>query len=237
MKVLIIIPAYNEESNIQSVLDELQKDFKEADVLVINDASTDKTKQIVESNNINCITNIFNLGYAYAVQTGLKYAKKYNYDYCLMFDGDGQHIAGEAKKLLNKILETNCDIVIGSRYLQKGNYNASKARKLGTNFFAWLIKFVCNKKISDPLSGFQVINKNVIDKYSKMGEYPEFPDANLIIEMLLNGYKIEEVSIKMRKREFGESMHQGIIKPIKYMVIVLYTILIQILNKLFGRKK
>lgn len=236
-KILTIIPAYNESQNIQKVIDELKQDFPETDILVINDSSTDNTKEIVTSNNVNCITTVFNLNYAYAIQTGIKYAKKYNYDYCLMFDGDGQHIAKEAKKLLKKIQETNCDIVIGSRYLEKRNYNAPKLRKLGTSFFTWLIKVSCHKKISDPLSGFQVINKRVIDKYSKIGEYPEFPDANLIIEMLLEGYLIEEESVKMRNREFGESMHGGIIKPIKYMIVMLYTILLLILNKVFGRRK
>ena len=236
-KTLTIIPAYNESQNIQKVIDELKRDFSETDILVINDSSKDNTKEIVTSNNIDCITTVFNLNYAYAVQTGIKYAKMHGYDYCIMFDGDGQHIASEAKKLLQKIKETNCDIVIGSRYLEKGNYNAPKLRKIGTSFFTWLIKITTNKYISDPLSGFQVINRPVIEKYSRMGEYPEFPDANLIIEMLLDGYKIEEVSVKMRNREFGESMHGGIIKPIKYMIVMLYTITILMLNKIFGRSK
>ena len=236
-KVLTIIPAYNESQNIQKVLDELKQDFPETDILVVNDSSTDNTKDIVLANNINCITTVFNLTYAYAIQTGIKYAKKYNYDYCLMFDGDGQHIAKEAKKLLSTIKEKNCDIVIGSRYIEKGNYNTLKIRKLGSSIFTFLIKLSCNKKISDPLSGFQILNKKVINKYSLMGKYPEFPDANLIIEMLLEGYKIEEISVKMRNREFGESMHQGIIKPIKYMILMLYNILLIILNKFFGRRK
>lgn len=236
-KTLTIIPAYNEAQNIQKVLDELKNDFPETDILVINDCSKDETEKIVRENNINCITTVFNLNYAYAVQTGIKYAKMHDYDYCIMFDGDGQHIAKEARKLLEKIKETNNDIVIGSRYIEKGNYNSPKLRKIGTSFFIWLIKLSCKKTITDPLSGFQIINKRVIDKYATMGEYPEFPDANLIIEMLLEGYTIEEVSVKMRNREFGESMHGGIIKPIKYMVVMLYTIIILILNKLFKRRK
>ena len=81
-----------------------------------------------------------------------------------------------------------------------------------------MIKLFCKKEITDPLSGFQCLNKKVIERYSKMGNYPEFPDANLVIEMLLNGYKIEEVSTRMRLRESGENMHGGIIKPIKYMI-------------------
>ena len=236
-KTITIIPAHNEAHNIQKVLDELKSDFPETDILVINDSSTDKTKEIVNINGIKCITTVFNLNYAYAVQTGIKYAKKHNYDYCIMFDGDGQHIAKEAKKLLEQIKETNCDIVIGSRYMEKGNYNAPILRKIGTSIFTWLIRISCKKTITDPLSGFQIINRGVIEKYSKIGEYPEFPDANLIIEMLLEGYTISEVSVKMRNREFGESMHGGIIKPIKYMIVMLYTITILILNKIFRRKK
>ena len=88
-----------------------------------------------------------------------------------------------------------------------------------------LIKIFCKKTIADPLSGFQCLNKKVIEKYSKMGEYPEFPDANLVIEMLLSGYRIEETPVKMRIRKNGVSMHGGIIKPIKYMVNMFYTIL------------
>lgn len=237
MKQLLIIPAYNEEQNIKKVIDELRNDLPEVDILVINDSSKDNTKEIVKQNNVKCITTVFNLNYAYAVQTGIKYAQKYNYDYCLMFDGDGQHIAKEGKKLLNKIKKENCDIVIGSRYLEEGNYKAPKLRKIGTNIFKKLIKISCHKEITDPLSGFQVINRRVIEKYAKMGEYPEFPDANLIIEMLMDGYTIEEVSVKMRNREFGESMHSGIIKPIKYMIVMIYTILLLILNKIFGRRK
>ena len=90
--------------------------------------------------------------------------------------------------------------------------------------FELLIKFFCHQRIADPLSGFQCLNKKVIEKYSKMGQYPEFPDANLVIDMLMNGYKIIEVPVKMRLRENGESMHGGIVKPIKYMINMFYTI-------------
>ena len=107
---------------------------------------------------------------------------------------------------------------------------------MGTNIFKKIIKIFCKKTIADPLSGFQCLNRKVIEKYSKMGNYPEFPDANLIIEMLLSGYKIKEVPTKMRIREFGESMHGGIIKPIKYMINIFYTIVF-ILLKYSGKKK
>lgn len=240
MKTLVVIPAHNEEMNIEKVLQELKKDIPEADILVINDTSTDNTKQVVEESGVKCIDTVFNFRYAFAVQTGFKYACKKDYDCVIQFDGDGQHIAKEAVKLMEKMEETGCDIVIGSRYLEKGSYKAPFFRKIGTTLFSSLIRIFCGQKITDPLSGFQALNKRVIEKYAKLGEYPEYPDANLVIEMILKGYAIEEVPVKMRLREFGESMHGGIIKPIKYMITMTYTVLVIILNNvkiMGGRKK
>ncbi len=237
-KVLVVIPAYNEGQNIQKVIDELKSDFSYADILVINDCSKDNTKEIVDKNGINCITSVFNLKYAMAVQTGIKYADYNNYEYVIQFDGDGQHIAKEAEKLLKKMKETNADIVIGSRYMKDGTYKQTFFRKIGTVIFAKFIKIFCKKEITDPLSGFQCLNRRVIEKYSKIGQYPEYPDANLVIQMLFEGYKIEEVSVKMRLREFGESMHGGILKPIRYMAMMMYTIAFILLNNIsFKRRK
>lgn len=235
-KLLFVIPAYNESLNIEKVLKEIKKDVKYADVVVINDCSSDNTREIVEKNNIRCITMPFNVRYAMAVQTGIKYAFENDYDYVIQFDADGQHIAKEAEKLYKKIKEEKCDIVIGSRYLEDLGYPCPFFRTLGTKIFKCIIKIFCREKITDPLSGFQCLNKEVINRYAKMGQYPEFPDANLVIEMILSGYKIKEVPVKMRLREFGESMHGGIIKPIKYMINLIYTIFF-ILLKYLGKKK
>lgn len=235
-KLLFVIPAYNEAENIEKVLKEIKKDAPFADILVINDCSKDNTKEIVEQNGVTCITGIFNLRYAWAVQTGLKYAYQNNYDYVIQFDADGQHIASEAIKLYEEIKKSNADIIIGSRYLVDTGYPCPFFRRVGTKLFSLLIKLFCKKKIADPLSGFQCLNKRVIEKYSKMGQYPEFPDANLVIEMLMQGYKIKEVPVKMRLREAGESMHGGIIKPIKYMINMMYTILFILIQNI-GVKK
>lgn len=224
-KILFVIPAYNEEENIERVLKEIKKDVYNADILVINDCSTDKTAEIVKKNKIKCISSIFNMKYAMAIQTGIKYAYENNYDYVIQFDADGQHIAKEAEKLYKYAEKNQSDIVIGSRYLKDVGYPCPFFRRFGTKIFEIIINVFCHKKITDPLSGFQCLNKKVIKQYAKMGNYPEFPDANLIIKMLLNGYKIDEVSTKMRLREAGESMHDGIIKPIKYMIKMFYTIL------------
>lgn len=235
MKVLFVIPAYNEEENIEKVLKEIKDNVDFADIVVVNDCSTDNTRNVVLKNGVRCIDNIFNLRYAGAVQTGLKYAYQNDYDYVIQFDADGQHIATEAIKLIEDAKKTGVDIVIGSRYLIDTGYPCPFFRRVGTKIFEFLVKFFCHKRIADPLSGFQCLNKRVIARYSKMGGYPEFPDANLVIEMLLNGYSFSEVPVKMRLRETGESMHGGIIKPIKYMFNMFYTIFF-ILIQNFGKK-
>lgn len=235
-KILFVIPAHNEEKNIKNVIDDINKYIKNADIVVVNDYSTDKTKDIVEKENVILLDMPFNVGYSMAIQTGLKYAFYNNYDYVIQLDGDGQHIPREAIKLLNKMNETNTDIVIGSRFLEKTKYKHPLFRRIGTKFFQILIKIFCKKRITDPTSGFQCLNRKVIERYAKIGGYPEFPDANLIIEMLLEGYKIEEVSVIMKESNTGVSMHGGIYKPMKYMIKVSYAIVF-ILIKSLGRKK
>lgn len=235
-KVLFIIPAYNEEDNIEKVIKEIKKDVDYADILVINDCSKDNTEEIVRKNGIKCITGLFNVKYAMAVQTGIKYAYQNDYDYVIQMDADGQHIASEAEKLYLEMKQCDADIVIGSRYLVDMGYPCPLFRRIGTKLFEFLIKIFTRKKIADPLSGFQCLNKKVIERYSKMGNYPEYPDANLVMEMLLLGYKIKEIPVKMRLRESGESMHGGIIKPIKYMCRMFYEVVI-ITVKSIGMKK
>jgi len=235
-KVLVVIPAYNESENIEKVLKEIKKDINYADILVINDCSKDNTKEIVEKNGVKCITNVFNMRYAWAVQVGIKYARDNGYDYVIQMDADGQHIAGEAEKLYKEMKKTGSDIVIGSRYLVDTGYPCPFFRKVGTKFFVGIIKLFTGKKIADPLSGFQCLNRDVIEYYAGCGNYPEFPDANLVIEMLLKGYKITEVPVKMRLRETGESMHGGIWKPIKYMITQFYICIVMVI-KYAGKRR
>ena len=146
--------------------------------------SKDNTKEIVEKNGIKCITNVFNMRYAMAVQVGIKYARDNDYDYVIQMDADGQHIASEAEKLYKEMIKSDADIVIGSRYLKKMGYPCPLFRRIGTKLFEFIIRLFCGVKIADPLSGFQCLNKKVINYYAGMGNYPEFPDAGLVIEML-----------------------------------------------------
>lgn len=235
-KVLIVMPAYNEEENILRVIKELKKDIpRYFDILVINDCSKDNTRKILEENHIPHLNNVFNMKYAMSVQTGIKYAYLNHYDYVILMDADGQHIATEAIKLYDALIKDNKDIVIGSRYLKDYGYPCQKCRRLGTKIFEKIILLLCHQKIVDPLSGFQCINKRVIQEYAKKSGYPEYPDANLIISMLFKGYKIEEVPVRMRARENGTSMHAGIKGPIKYMINMFYTIVFIVIQNI-GKK-
>lgn len=226
--ILVIIPAYNEQENILKVIQELKKDVPYADVLVINDCSQDNTLRILQDNNVNHLTTPFNLGYAGVVQTGFKYAVVHNYEYVAQFDGDGQHIAKELDRLIRYIRESEVDIVIGSRFKEETSYKHSFFRQLGTDIFRKIIKAVCRQEITDPTSGLQVLNKKVYTQYAGMNGYPDYPDANLIMEMLLRGYKIQEVSVEMRERVAGVSMHAGIWHPCKYMIKMFYSIGIRV---------
>lgn len=236
-KVLIVIPAHNERESIGKVIDEIKSDIGFADIVVINDCSTDDTADIVCQYDVNCINNSFNLGYAWTIQTGVKYAVENNYDYLIQMDADGQHIAKEARRLYEYATSHKVDIVIGSRYLEKNEYRSPFFRRIGTKLFSGLIQLFCHQKITDPLSGLQCLNRRVMERYSRMGAYPEFPDANLVLEMLLCGYTVREVPVRMRQREAGESMHRGIIGPVKYMINMCYAVVFVFLQYFGFRRR
>ena len=233
--LLVIVPAYNEEMNITNVINELREDIKEADILVINDCSTDNTPKILEEMKVNYITTPFNLRYAGGVQTGFKYALAKGYKYVAQFDGDGQHVASELNKMFQKMKEDDVDIMIGSRFKEQTEYKHPFFRRVGTALFQKIIKIACSKEITDPTSGLQILSKRVYTRYAKINNYPEYPDANLIIEMLMQGYKIEEVPVKMKERIYGESMHSGIWSPISYMITMFCSIFLIIIK--YGIRK
>jgi len=200
--------------------------------VVVNDASTDKTIEILNNLNIYIINLPINLKYGGALQTGFKYAFRHNYDLVVTFDGDGQHRADQINLLLKAWGDTKADIVLGSRYINNyTDYNGSFLRRLGSKAFSWVIRLVTGKYITDPTSGFQLLTRPVFEYYSLAGRYPnEFPDANVLTLMLLKGHKVMETSVQMKKRVQGESMHSGL-KPIRYIFLMLYSLGISILKR------
>lgn len=231
MKLLIIIPAYNEEKNILSVVGNLKK-YKRVklDYIVINDGSKDKTKEVLEKNNINYIDLPFNMGIGAAVQTGYKYAYKNNYDIAVQFDGDGQHDISYLEKLIEPIIKNDADIVVGSRYVSNiSEFKSTFARQIGIKGISIFIKLLSKKRLKDVTSGYRAINKNIIELFSL--EYPhEYPEPITNYALLKNKYKVKEVGVKMYERVHGKSSI-NFIKSIYYVFNVFMSILFIDLNK------
>jgi glycosyltransferase involved in cell wall biosynthesis len=229
MKILAIVPAFNEEEGIQR-LAKLFEDVNNIDVVVINDCSKDNTSKICREYGFNVIDLPSNLGIGGAVQTGYKYAEKYGYDIAVQVDGDGQHNPANIKDLIKPIIEENADLVIGSRYLYKEGFQSSFIRRLGINYFSMLISILQKKKITDPTSGFRACNRRVIELFSK--RYPtDYPEPESIVYLLRNKYTIKEVPVIMHERLGGESSISAI-KSIYYMIKVSLAIIIDNLRKI-----
>lgn len=226
MRVLMIIPAYNEELNIVNTVNTIkQYKNKKLDYIVINDGSLDNTKEVLFKNNINHIDLINNLGIGGAVQTGYKYAYYNDYDIAIQFDGDGQHDINYVNKLIDGIEKDDYDMVIGSRFVgDESLFKSTKARRLGINILSFLIKLLTGKKIKDVTSGYRAVNKKLIKKFAfdYAFEYPE-PITNL--QAISSGYKVSEVSVGMKERQHGKSSI-NFYKSIYYMLNVGLTMLI-----------
>lgn len=231
MKKLIIIPAYNEGKNIQNVIYKIQEHAKDYDYIIINDGSTDNTEQVCKDNNFNYVSLPKNLGIGGAVQTGYKYAKEYDYDVAIQFDGDGQHDVQYLDLLVEQI-ENGADICIGSRYIDKQGFQSTYVRRLGKNIISLVIKCLCGKKITDPTSGFRACNKKVIHMFAN--KYPdEYPEPETIVRILTNQHLLIEVPVIMNERQAGKSSITPI-KSLKYMLKVIISI---VFAKLEGKEK
>lgn len=233
---IIVIPAYNEEKNIAETLRGIKKIGLDLDILVVNDGSKDRTREVVKETGNNVISLPFNLGYGAALQTGFKYAKHKGYKYLIQFDGDGQHNPEDILSLVNEMKKDNVDIVIGSRFLGHGTLKTGIFKSVVIHMLRWLIKINTNSKITDPTSGLKCISRRTYEYYSLMENFPgDYPDADVLIHMLRNNYIIREVPANMKERVSGVSMHSGL-KPVIYVLKILLSIFIVILRDLIQKK-
>ena len=224
-ELLIIIPAYNEEKNIDKLLEKLeQPDIADiADVLLMNDASSDRTNIIAKRRRVTLVTHVFNLGYGSALQLGYKYAFRRGYKYVIQMDADGQHDVSNIFRIYEELKTPDesgkyPDIVLGSRFVEGSvSFEISFAKKIAFALFRFLIKLGTGKKIKDPTTGLQGLSRRAFFYYSKFSNFDDrYPDANMIMNMLLLGYNVREVSSVMHSRTEGTSMHSGL-KPFIYM--------------------
>lgn len=232
-KILAIVPAYNEEKNITIVVDEIKSSIPNCDVLVINDCSKDTTSAAAKkTGKANVVDLPCNLGIGGAVQTGFIYAYRNDYDYAVQIDGDGQHIPSEVNRLVEKIEETGCDMVIGSRFLDTESFRTTAARRAGIKLFTFLYRILLGIKITDGTSGFRIYNKKAIKFLSRY--YPDdYPEPEAIVILVRNKFKVCEVGVKMRERINGKSSITPI-KSLYYMVKVVMSIFFSHIRKLGG---
>lgn len=229
-KILLIIPAYNEEENILNTVNKIyeynQKNKTTYDLIVINDGSRDNTSKICHDNKIPIIDLVHNLGIGGAVQTGYKYAYKNGYDIAIQFDGDGQHDVNYVKNIIKLIISDEADFVIGSRFIkkEKGNFQSTVARRIGINIISFFMRIVSKKKIYDTTSGFRACNKKVISEFAD--DYPlEYPEPITTVELLRKGFVVAEVPVMMNEREGGTSSIKAW-KTIYYMINVILSIIV-----------
>lgn len=219
MKVLVIIPAYNEAQNIEKTVKDVTENTN-YDYIVINDCSKDNTKEVCEKNNFNMLSLPINFGLTSGIQLGMKYAYQNGYDIAIQFDGDGQHQAKYLKDLVKEIKEKNYDIVIGSRFLTKKK--PFSIRMLGSSILQMAIRLVTRKKITDPTSGMRAYNKKVIKEFVANASLTPEPDT--IVYMMKKQMKVKEVQVEMHDREFGESYFNAF-KSIEYMLSMMLSII------------
>ncbi len=228
VRLLVIIPAYNEEESLGRVIHRVHEAAPNADIVVINDGSTDATPAIAETLEAKVLSLPYNLGIGSAMQTGFIFARDRGYDVAVQVDGDGQHDPSEIKEIVECLETSPADIVIGSRYVEDRGYETPWQRKIGILVLSGLISLLVRQKITDPTSGFRALNRQAI--LFCAAAYPfDYPEPESVVLFARAGLKIQEIPVTMNPRYGGQSS----ITPIRsgyYMVKVILSILIELLR-------
>lgn len=219
-KILAIVPAYNEEENIVSTIEDLQAYAPEVDYLVVDDGSKDATAAICRERGFNYVSLPVNLGLAGAFQTGMKYAYRHGYDYAVQFDADGQHSAAYIRDMVQHAKDTGSNVVIGSRFCaQKRPFSP---RMAGSVLISGMIRLTTGARIKDPTSGMRLFDQKMIPLFANELDYSPEPDTIALVAR--NGAKVSEVEVEMRDRVAGES-YLNFTKSVSYMARVCVSIL------------
>ena len=229
MKKIIVIPAYNEEGNLEKTVRDIRENAPDFDYVIVNDCSTDNTLGMCREKGFSYLNLPVNLGIGGAVQTGYRYAYYHGYDLAVQFDGDGQHSAKFLAQMAKVLEETESDMVIGSRFIEKEGFQSSGLRRIGIRYFSLLIKLLTGKTVTDPTSGMRMINRKLLKKFTN--EYPkDYPEPESVMAILRMGKKVTELPVVMREREEGSSSIAGF-KSAYYMIKVTLAILMERLRR------
>lgn len=227
---IIVIPAFNEEHVIGGVIENVRNAVGDlADILVVNDGSYDSTAAMARRSGAFVVSHPFNLGYGAAIQTGYKYAYLKGYSFLAQIDGDGQHDPAFILPLLEPVRRGDIDLALGSRFLEPGSYRPPLIRRVGMAFFGILVSLLIRKRIGDPTTGFQAFNRQVMEFLIRDSFPCDYPDADVLIMLGLEGFRMREIPVRMLANREGKSMHSGL-QPIYYVFKMILSIFVTLLR-------
>lgn len=227
-KKLVIIPAYNEEGSIAAVVENIQKHAPDADILVVNDGSQDRTGRKARESDALVINLPYNMGIGSAVQSGFIFAKEKGYHNAVQVDGDGQHPASEISRLL-AALDNGVDMAIGSRFVQPTSYRPPFFRALGIKVFSFMVSLILGKKVYDTTSGFRALSRKAILLLTET--YPhDYPEVESLITLHKHGMRFVEVPVEMNYRQEGKSSI-SVKASIYYMLKVTLAVLVAVIKR------
>jgi glycosyltransferase involved in cell wall biosynthesis len=205
-RVLVIVPAHDEEESLPVTLDELRRKAPDIAVLVVDDGSHDATARVARERGVPVVSHAVNLGVGGALQTGFRWALRHGYDIGVQLDADGQHDPGHLEALVAPVARGECDVSIGSRYVSRSGYRAPVARRLGMVLFSAVVRMAVGQRITDTTSGYRAYGRAVMEICQY--DFPkDFPDAPLLIDLARRGFRLAEVPVQMRAREAGRSFY------------------------------
>jgi glycosyltransferase involved in cell wall biosynthesis len=229
LKRAAIVPAYNEEATITAVIDEIRRFDPDFDIVVIDDSSGDRTADAAEEHGARVLRLPFNLGIGAAVQTGFRYANEHGFELVLRVDGDGQHDAGQAGALAEPVLAGEADVAVGSRFTGAEGYRSSRSRRVGIRVLAWVVSRLVHERVTDPTSGFQVVNRRAIALFAS--DYPhDYPEVEATVLAAKHRLRRTEVAVSMRERAAGRSSI-GAVHSVYYMTKVLLALFVGLFRR------
>lgn len=224
MKILVIIPCYNEAENIAKVVRRLRETCPAADYVVVNDCSTDKSVQVLKAEGCNYLDLPVNLGIGGGVQCGYRYAVEHDYDVTVQMDGDGQHDPAYLQAVIAPVLAGHLDMCIGSRFITKEGFQTSFMRRVGIRFLSSLLHVLTGCKVLDVTSGYRACGKALTARFAQCYAQ-DYPEPEAILRAVCEGYKVGEVPVVMAERQGGKSSINAL-KSVYYMVKVSLSLVI-----------
>jgi glycosyltransferase involved in cell wall biosynthesis len=229
LRTIAIVPAYNEEDSLRTVLEEIHAVDPELEVVVVNDGSTDNTAKVAAAAGAAVVSLPFNVGIGGAVQTGYQYALEHGFEVAIQVDADGQHDPREIGQVLEPVFDGRADLVVGTRFVTGGGYRGTRLRRVGIRIFAAVVSLLVGQRVSDTTSGFRAVNRRALKLFA--AEYPhDYPEVESIVLLSRHRLRMLEVPVQMRVRETGNSSITAM-RSAYYMIKVLLALFIGIFRR------